>query len=111
MRVAQIVADMDEIELRSEAVRRHRPGETAQSVGEALGRTDRWVQWAARADAAVAGEDWAQARSRAPKRSPNRTSDSRSALREGLSADLAVPAFSGAHGLQRQRFELVGEVA
>ena len=38
-------------------------------------------------------------------------SDSRSALRGEASADLAVPAFSGAHGLQGQRFELVGEVA
>jgi predicted AAA+ superfamily ATPase len=34
-----------------------------------------------------------------------------SALRGGLSADLAVPAFSGAHGLDRQRFELMGEGA
>jgi len=30
---------------------------------------------------------------------------------EGFQLDLAFPAFSGAHGLQRQRFELVGEVA
>jgi putative transposase len=67
---------MDEVELRREAVRRHRAGETAQSVADALGRTDRWVRkWTARADAALAGEDWAQSRSRAPKSSPNRTPD------------------------------------
>lgn len=67
---------MNEVELRREAVRRHRAGETARSVADALGRTDRWVRkWTARADAAVAGEDWAQSRSRAPKSSPNRTPD------------------------------------
>jgi hypothetical protein len=37
--------------------------------------------------------------------------DSRSALRGEASGDLAVPAFGGVHGLQRQGFELVGEVA
>jgi len=30
---------------------------------------------------------------------------------EGFQPDLAFPAFGGTHGLQRQRFELVGEVA
>lgn len=67
---------MDEVERRREAVRRHRAGEAAQQVAEALGRTDRWVRkWTARADASVAGEDWAQSRSRAPKQSPSRTPD------------------------------------
>lgn len=65
---------MDEMELRREAVRRHRAGETTERVADALGRTDRWVRkWTARADAAAAGEDWAQSRSRAPKHSPTRT--------------------------------------
>ncbi len=67
---------MDEVERRREAVRRHRAGETAQQVADALGLTDRWVRkWSARADTAVAGEDWAQSRSRTPKSSPSRTPD------------------------------------
>jgi len=75
MRVAMIAgATMDEVERRREAVRRFQAGETAQQVGVAVGRTDRWVRkWAARAEVAVSGEDWAQSRSRAPKSSPRRT--------------------------------------
>ncbi len=30
---------------------------------------------------------------------------------EGFQPDLAVPAFCGVHGVQREGFELVGEVA
>jgi predicted transcriptional regulator len=47
---------MDEVELRREAVRRHQAGETAESVADALGRTDRWVRkWAARARCRAGG--------------------------------------------------------
>lgn len=67
---------MDEVELRRQAVRRHRAGEPAGRIADALQRTDRWVRkWTARADAAVAGQDWAQSRSRAPRHSPTRTPD------------------------------------
>jgi putative transposase len=65
---------MDEVELRREAIRRRQAGETSREVAAALGRSERWVRkWAARYERASAGEDWAQAISRAPRSSPNRT--------------------------------------
>ncbi|MEX2553528.1 MAG: hypothetical protein WD627_11075, partial [Actinomycetota bacterium] len=50
-------------------------GETTGEVAEALGRSVRWVRkWTARHAAAEPGQDWAASVSRAPHRSPNRTS-------------------------------------
>lgn len=87
----------DEVELRREAVRRRLCGESTAKIAADLGRTGRWVRkWVVRyldeaggaADAPVAGTGavvtdgsaergdpavWAQSRSRAPRRSPNRT--------------------------------------
>ena len=65
---------MDEEELRKEAVRRRRLGESPESIAASLGRTSRWVRkWVARHDEASQVEGWATSRSRAPHRSPNRT--------------------------------------
>lgn len=63
---------MSEEELRKEAVRRRRAGESADEVAAALGRTTRWVRkWVVRAEE-EAGEGWAKGRSRAPHHSPTR---------------------------------------
>jgi hypothetical protein len=67
---------LSEEELRKEAVRRRRGGESPEAIGAALGRTSRWVRkWVARADEEVGRDEWAQGRSRAPHHSPARTPD------------------------------------
>jgi hypothetical protein len=67
---------VSEEELRKEAVRRRRSGESAEEIAVALGRTSRWVRkWAARADDESSSAQWAQGRSRAPLSSPTRTPD------------------------------------
>jgi putative transposase len=66
-----VVSDED---LRKEAVRRRRGGESAEEIAEALGRTARWVRkWVVRAEEEAGDEGWAKGRSRAPHRSPGRT--------------------------------------
>ncbi|MGH2742488.1 MAG: integrase core domain-containing protein [Gammaproteobacteria bacterium] len=61
-----------EQELRREAVRRRFGGVSAAEVGDALGRSARWVQkWVERHDPADAG--WAEGAKRGPERAPNRT--------------------------------------
>jgi putative transposase len=66
---------VSEEELRQEAVRRRRAGETPEVIAAELGRTSRWVRkWVARADEEV-GSSWAQGRSRAPLSSPTRVPD------------------------------------
>lgn len=65
---------MSEEELRKEAVRRRRGGESTEETAAALGRTDRWVRkWVTRAEEEAGNEAWAKSRSRAPHRSPRRT--------------------------------------
>ena len=65
---------MSEEELRKEAVRRRRGGESSEEIAAALGRTDRWVRkWVARAEEEASDEGWAKGRSRVPHRSPTRT--------------------------------------
>ena len=67
---------MDEEELRREAVRRRRQGESPDAIAEALGRTSRWVRkWVARHDEESQEPGWARSRSRAPHSSPTRTPD------------------------------------
>jgi transposase len=66
---------VSEEDLRKEAVRRRREGESPEAIAARLGRTSRWVRkWVARADE-QAGAEWAQSRSRAPLYSPARTPD------------------------------------
>lgn len=66
---------MSEEELRREAVRRRLAGESAAEIAVSLGRTARWVRkWTSR-HAENDTDDWNQSRSRAPQRSPSRTSD------------------------------------
>lgn len=65
---------MSEEELRKEAVRRRRGGESTEEIAATLGRTGRWVRkWVARADEEAGNDGWAQGRSRAPHHSPTRT--------------------------------------
>jgi len=64
---------VSEEDLRKEAVRRRRCGESAEEIAAALGRTDRWVHKWARAEEGRGSEAWAKGRSRAPHRSPTRT--------------------------------------
>lgn len=65
---------MDEEELRREAVRRRRQGESTEAIADALGRTSRWVRkWVARHDEQSHEPGWARSRSRAPHTSPDRT--------------------------------------
>jgi hypothetical protein len=65
---------VSEEDLRKEAVRRRRAGESSEAIARALGRTSRCVRkWAARHDEEGHHEDWAAGRSRAPRRSPTRT--------------------------------------
>ena len=65
---------VSEEELRKEAVRRRRSGESPEAIAAALGRTSRWVRkWVARSDEEPGAQTWAEARSRAPHTSPNRT--------------------------------------
>lgn len=72
---------MSEEELRREAVRRRLAGESPTEIAEALGRTTRWVRkWVARHDSGGHDEGWAESRSRAPHRSPSRTSAELEAL-------------------------------
>lgn len=72
---------MSEEELRKEAVRRRRAGESSEEIAEALGRTGRWVRkWAARADEEPGSDGWAQSRSRAPHHCPTRTPEELRAL-------------------------------
>jgi hypothetical protein len=67
---------VSEEELRQEAVRRRLAGESPSEIADALGRTTRWVRkWVARHDADGRSDSWAESRSRAPLRSPTRTSD------------------------------------
>ena len=67
---------MSEEELRKEAVRRRRSGESPEAIAAALGRTSRWVRkWVARHDEDGHDEAWATSRSRAPHTSPTRTPD------------------------------------
>jgi len=64
-----------EEELRREAVRRRLAGESPTEIAEALGRTTRWVRkWVARHHDDGDAETWARSRSRAPHRSPAKTS-------------------------------------
>ena len=59
--------DRIEVELRREAARRRLAGESPRVIAGELGRTRQWVaKWAARYDPHDA--EWAQGRSRAPKR-------------------------------------------
>ncbi|MCP5032449.1 MAG: transposase [Actinomycetia bacterium] len=68
---------MSEEQLRREAVRRRSEGQGPSEIAEALGRSTRWVRkWVARHDAESDNDGWAQSRSRAPKTSPTKTSDS-----------------------------------
>jgi putative transposase len=72
---------VDEQERRREAVRRRRVGQSPAEIAAVLGRSDRWVRkWVTRAEEDTAGQDWAGGRSRAPRRSPRRTSDEVRAL-------------------------------
>jgi transposase len=72
---------VSEEELRQEAVRRRLAGESPTEIAEALGRTTRWVRkWVARHETDGDGERWAESRSRAPHRSPSRTSAELEAL-------------------------------
>ena len=72
---------MSEEELRQEAVRRRLAGESPTEIADALGRTTRWVRkWVARHDSDGDNGSWAESRSRAPHRSPTRTSDELEAL-------------------------------
>ena len=65
---------MSEEELRKEAVRRRREGESPEAIAAALGRTSRWVRkWVARYDEEAGDGSWARGRSRAPHTSPTRT--------------------------------------
>jgi putative transposase len=65
---------VSEEELRREAVRRRLAGESVGEVGQALGRTTRWVRkWVARAEEETGNERWAEGHSRAPHSSPART--------------------------------------
>jgi transposase len=67
-------ADVSELELRVEAVRRRLAGESPTEIAAALGRTTRWVRkWVARHDEDGHDHQWAQSRSRAPISSPTRT--------------------------------------
>lgn len=72
---------MSEEELRQEAVRRLLAGESPVEIAEALGRTTWWVRkWVARQGEETGDESWALSRSRAPRRSPTRTSAELEAL-------------------------------
>lgn len=72
---------MSEEELRKEAVRRRLAGESPTEIADALGRTTRWVRkWVARHDSDGDNGSWAESRSRAPHRSPTRTSAELEAL-------------------------------
>lgn len=67
---------MSDIEaaLRREAARRRLAGESPEAIARDLGRTRQWVaKWAARYD--PRDPEWAQGRSRAPKRVAGRTSE------------------------------------
>ncbi len=67
---------MSEEELRREAVRRRLAGESPTEVAALLGRSTRWVRkWAARHAEDGLTDGWHESRSRAPHRSPTRTSD------------------------------------
>jgi transposase len=67
---------MSEEELRKEAVRRRRLGESPDAIAAVLGRTARWVRkWVARHDEESHDDGWAEDRSRRPHRSPTQTSD------------------------------------
>ncbi len=67
---------MSNEELRKEAVRRRRGGESAEEVAAALGRTSRWVRkWSARAEIEIGNDNWAEGRSKAPQSSPRRLPD------------------------------------
>jgi len=66
-------AVVSEEDLRKEAVRRRRGGESAEEIAAALGRTARWVRkWVVRAEEEASDVGWATGRSRAPHRSPTR---------------------------------------
>lgn len=61
-----------EVALRREAVRRRLGGESAEAIARDVGRTRQWVaKWASRYD--PHDPDWANGRSRAPKRVARRT--------------------------------------
>lgn len=67
---------MSEEELRMEAVRRRLAGESPTEIAVALGRTARWVRkWVARHGEQGHEDEWAQGRSRAPRRSPTALAD------------------------------------
>jgi hypothetical protein len=67
--------EVSEEDLRREAVRRRRAGESPEAIAVELGRTSRWVRkWVARADEEAASCG-AQGRSRAPLSSPTRVPD------------------------------------
>ena len=67
---------VNEEELRKEAVRRRRLGESPETIAAELGRTSRWVRkWVARHDEGSHDEAWASSRSRAPHTWPSRTPD------------------------------------
>jgi putative transposase len=63
-----------EVQLRREAARRRRAGESPRAIARDLGRTRQWVaKWAARYD--PGDPAWAREQSRAPRRVANRTAD------------------------------------
>lgn len=65
---------VSEEELRKEAVRRRRSGESPEAIATALGRTSRWVRkWVARAEEEAGVGSWAAGHSRAPHTSPKAT--------------------------------------
>lgn len=67
---------VSEEELRREAVRRRLAGESPSEIAEALHRTTRWVRkWVARHEDSGDRDDWAEARSRAPRSSPTKLDD------------------------------------
>jgi len=71
---------VSEEDLRREAVRRRREGDSPEVIAGALGRSSRWVRkWVARAGEET-GVDWALGHSRAPLSSPQRLGEGVRAL-------------------------------
>ncbi|MCU1600061.1 MAG: hypothetical protein JWO22_770 [Frankiales bacterium] len=68
--------EQNEEALRREAVRRRLLGESTDAIGEALGRSGRWVRkWTARRAEQGQDGDWAKSQSRVPLESPTRTAE------------------------------------
>lgn len=65
---------MSQEELRKEAVRRRLAGESPLEIGDASGRSSRWVrEWFARHEEDGLDKSWTHGRSRAPHHSPTQT--------------------------------------